>query len=98
MRAIERAIGKALPRVTLPGFDYAKRTDERLEIPVRERLAAARAARQPRREGPRGPSGPSAGRGGPAHRTGSQRKEERFRGILDRHAPAAPGPRRGRAR
>jgi ATP-dependent RNA helicase RhlE len=98
MRAIERAIGKALPRVTLPGFDYAKRTDERLEIPVRERLAAARAGRQPRREGPRGPSGPSAGRGGPAHRTGSQRKEERFRGILDRHAPAAPGPRRGRAR
>jgi ATP-dependent RNA helicase RhlE len=93
--AIERAIGKALPRVTLPGFDYAKKTDERLEIPVRERLAAARAARRPRRDDPRGPSGPPAGRGAPAHRTGGQRKEERFRSILDRHAPAAPGPRSG---
>jgi len=97
MRAIERAIGKALPRVTLPGFDYAKRTDERLEIPVRERLAAARAARRPKREGPRGPSGPPAGRGGPSHRSGGQqRKAERFRGILDRHAPAVPGPRNRR--
>ena len=95
LRAIERAIGKALPRVTLPGFDYAKKTEERLEIPVRERLAAARAARRPRRADPRGPSGPPAGRGAPAHRTGGQRKEERFRSILDRHAPAAPGPRSG---
>src|SRR4029077_16886747 len=33
LRAIERAIGKRLPRVTVPGFDYARRTAERLEIP-----------------------------------------------------------------
>jgi ATP-dependent RNA helicase RhlE len=96
LRAIERAIGKALPRVTLPGFDYAKRTDERLEIPVRERLAAARSARRPPRDKPRGPSAHAAGPRAPAHRSGSQRKEERFRSILDRHAPAGrPGPRRG---
>jgi ATP-dependent RNA helicase RhlE len=96
LRAIERAIGKALPRVTLPGFDYAKRTDERLEIPVRERLAAARAARRPKRDDHRGASASMAGRGGPSHRPGGQlRKEERFRNILDRHAPAPQGPRRG---
>jgi ATP-dependent RNA helicase RhlE len=95
LRAIERAIGKPLPRVTLPGFDYARKTEERLEIPVRERLAAARAARRPRRDDQRGPSGPPPARGGPAHRTGGQRKEERFRSILDRHAPAAPGSRSG---
>ena len=29
LRAIERAIGKQLPRVTLPGFDYAKQSTER---------------------------------------------------------------------
>jgi ATP-dependent RNA helicase RhlE len=43
LRAIERAIGKELPRVTLPGFDYAKRPAERLEVPIRERIAAIRA-------------------------------------------------------
>jgi len=41
------------------------------------------------------PFGPPPARGGPAHRTGGQRKEERFRSILDRHAPAAPGSRSG---
>jgi ATP-dependent RNA helicase RhlE len=43
LRAIERAIGKALPRVTLPGFDYGKRTAEALEIPLHTRIAAIRA-------------------------------------------------------
>jgi ATP-dependent RNA helicase RhlE len=43
LRAIERAIGKQLPRVTLPGFDYTKRPAERLEIPIGERIAAIRA-------------------------------------------------------
>jgi len=42
LRAIERAIGKKLPRVTLPGFDYAKRPAERFEVPIAERLAAMR--------------------------------------------------------
>ena len=41
--AIERAIGRKLPRVTLPGFDYGKRSVERFEIPLAERLAAMRA-------------------------------------------------------
>jgi ATP-dependent RNA helicase RhlE len=43
LAAIERAIGKRLPRVTLPGFDYAKRTMERFEVPIRDRIAAIRA-------------------------------------------------------
>jgi ATP-dependent RNA helicase RhlE len=45
IRAIERAIGKALPRVTLPDFDYAAKPTARLEIPIAERLAAIRAQR-----------------------------------------------------
>jgi ATP-dependent RNA helicase RhlE len=95
MRAIERVIGKPLPRVTLPGFDYAKKTEERLEIPLRDRLAAARAARRPRRDGPKPPPGQPAGRGGLPQRSAVQRREEKFRNILDRHAPAAPGSRGG---
>jgi ATP-dependent RNA helicase RhlE len=43
LAAIERAIGKRLPRVTLPGFDYSQRVTERFEIPIRDRIAAIRA-------------------------------------------------------
>jgi ATP-dependent RNA helicase RhlE len=69
LRAIERALGKRLPRVTLPGFDYAQRTPDRLEIPLAERLAALRAQRTGQRRPPiaRGTAGP-AGRAASASR------------------------------
>jgi ATP-dependent RNA helicase RhlE len=43
LRAIERAVGKPLPRVTLPDFDYSARPAAKLEIPIAERIAAIRA-------------------------------------------------------
>jgi ATP-dependent RNA helicase RhlE len=43
LRDIEKALGRRLPRVTVPGFDYAARTAERLEIPLAERIAGIRA-------------------------------------------------------
>ena len=43
LRQIERAIGKRLPRVTVPDFDYTKKPAEKLEIPIHERIAAIRA-------------------------------------------------------
>src|SRR5918992_193718 len=43
LRAIERAIGGALPRVTLPDFDYKARPQGKLEVPLAERIAAIRA-------------------------------------------------------
>ena len=43
LRAIERAIGSTLPRVTLPDFDYRARPQGKLEIPLAERIAAIRA-------------------------------------------------------
>jgi ATP-dependent RNA helicase RhlE len=49
LRAIERAVGKALPRVTIPDFNYAARQTERFEVPVAERMAKHRARRGPRR-------------------------------------------------
>ena len=56
LRVIERAVGKALPRVTLPDFNYSAKAEGRLEIPIAERLAAHRQRRQDagqRRRGPR---------------------------------------------
>jgi ATP-dependent RNA helicase RhlE len=42
-RAIERAIGTRIGRVTVPGFDYRARGAERLEVPLAERIALIRA-------------------------------------------------------
>jgi ATP-dependent RNA helicase RhlE len=49
LHAIERMIGKRLPRLTLAGFDYERRPTEKLEIPVAERIAAIRAQRSAER-------------------------------------------------
>ena len=43
LRGIERAVGKRLQRVTVPGFDYKARADHKLEVPLAERIAAIRA-------------------------------------------------------
>ena len=42
LNAIERAINKGLPRVTLPDFDYRARPKAKLEVPLAERIAAIR--------------------------------------------------------
>lgn len=76
--AIERAIGRKLPRVKVDGFDYNQRPSEALEIPLAQRIAEIRsrkaddraranAKKQGRPSAPapqqnRGP-GPSQGRG-----------------------------------
>ena len=39
---IEKVVGKRLPRVQLPDFDYTARPEVRLEIPIAERIAAIR--------------------------------------------------------
>jgi ATP-dependent RNA helicase RhlE len=49
LRNIERAVGKRLPRVTVPGFDYTARAAERLEVPLGERIAAIRARKSEER-------------------------------------------------
>ncbi len=43
LRAIERLIGKRLPRVTVPDFDYNARPETRLEVPIAQRIAEIRA-------------------------------------------------------
>jgi ATP-dependent RNA helicase RhlE len=74
LRNIERAVGKRLPRVTVPDFDYSAKPEGQLEIPLGERIAAIRAkkaedrarakAKEARRAGG-APGGPvSGGRSG----------------------------------
>jgi ATP-dependent RNA helicase RhlE len=53
LRTIERAIGKRVPRVILPDFDYTQPPTERREVPVAGRMGAPRADKarpQPRRK------------------------------------------------
>jgi ATP-dependent RNA helicase RhlE len=50
LRAIEKALGRRLPRITVPGFDYSAAPAERLEIPIAERIAAIRARKAGDRE------------------------------------------------
>jgi ATP-dependent RNA helicase RhlE len=49
LRAIERAIGKSLPRVTLPDFNYTAQGAQ-LEVPLRDRIAAIRQRKRDERE------------------------------------------------
>jgi ATP-dependent RNA helicase RhlE len=82
LRAIERAIGKRLPRITLPEFDYARKPSERLEIPLGERIAAIRARKSDERARARSKGPPrSTADGQPRHQ----------------HLPADPRQRRGAA-
>ncbi|GAC1516137.1 MAG: DEAD/DEAH box helicase [Gemmatimonadaceae bacterium] len=75
LKAIERAVGRTLPRVTVPDFDYAHRPPERFEVPIAERIAAIRAkkaeerararAKAERRGHPGASRGASSGSGRP---------------------------------
>ncbi len=101
LRDIERAVGRRLPRVTVPDFDYTARPHAKLEVPLSQRIAeirarkredraraeinAARRAAAQRRPGTPVP-GPQGHPGGPRHQP-------------RRHGPTSGSwgpPRRGR--
>jgi ATP-dependent RNA helicase RhlE len=107
VRAIERAVGRPIERRLLTGFDYrAKPAEERLEIPIGERIAAIRARKAEERQrakakaaareaGPaaaRGPVPPAAGgrRGTAAHAEESGADRSR-RGRGGRGRPGGNG-------
>jgi len=50
LRAIERAVGRRLPRITVPDFDYTARPVVKLEVPHAERIAAIRARKAEERK------------------------------------------------
>jgi len=49
VRSIERAVGRQIPRRTIPDFDYRAKSQERFEVPVGERIAALKARRKEER-------------------------------------------------
>lgn len=67
LRDIERQLGRRVERRTLAGFDYSKRADEALEVPLQERLAAMRQARN----GGRRKTNGAGSRNGSASRNGN---------------------------
>ena len=64
LNAIERILGKRLPRVTVPDFDYNARPEGKLEIPLAERIAAIRAKKSDDRARGQARAGGRAGGGG----------------------------------
>jgi ATP-dependent RNA helicase RhlE len=86
LRAIERAIGKRLPRVTVPDFDYRARPEGRFEVPIAERIAEIRAKKAEERARARAKAerrtAAEAGRGAPPRPAPDGRRH---------HAPAGAG-------
>jgi ATP-dependent RNA helicase RhlE len=114
IRTIEKAVGKRLPRVTVPDFDYDARPMQKLEVPRGERIAAIRAkkaedraraaAKAARRSaGGSGQSGQSSHSGQGGGRPGQSPKPARP-GVPGTNRPKAgssprrPGGNKGRAR
>jgi len=102
LRGIERAIGKRLPRVEVPDFDYKARPEARLEIPLAERIKEIRArksqerARADANRQRRGSSGPQgAGQGPRPSRPGGHRPGGPG-GNRSNHPGGSFRPRRGR--
>jgi ATP-dependent RNA helicase RhlE len=50
LRGIERAIGRRLPRITVPDFDYRAKAEVQLEMPHAERIAQIRARKAEERQ------------------------------------------------
>jgi ATP-dependent RNA helicase RhlE len=78
LRAIEKAIGKRLPQITLPDFDYNARPDGRLEIPIGERIAAIRGRKAEERARSKAKTNGSHRSGGP-YRSGGPHRSRRGR-------------------
>jgi ATP-dependent RNA helicase RhlE len=84
LAAIERAIGRPLPRVTVPDFDYNARSAAPLEVPMAQRIAEirarkaaerARADQKRQRRAQHGHGGHTAH--GPSHGHGSSHGQSR---------------------
>jgi ATP-dependent RNA helicase RhlE len=99
--AIEKAVGKRLPRVVLPDFDYKQRPAERFEVPIGERIAeirsrkaADRARAKAKLERRNGASGAGTGSSTPPARPHPSRGPSASRGE---GASTGGGPRRPNA-
>ena len=83
LRGIERVVGKRLPRITVPDFDYKAKPESRFEVPLAERIAAIRAKKAEDR---------ARSKAKEARRVGQGARPP------DRQPSARPGQRGGRGR
>ncbi|MEO8189911.1 MAG: DEAD/DEAH box helicase [Acidobacteriota bacterium] len=106
LRQIEHAIGKRLPRITVPGFDYSKAPAEKFEVPLAERIAEIRARkagdrarakekaeRRARAMQPARAAGPSAGHRSPSGPSGPSRGPSGPRPVTASRPSGPSGPR-----
>ncbi len=99
VRAIEKAVGRRLPRVTLPDFDYSARTAQAFEVPIAERIKEIRARKAAdrqraaekaaRKAGGQSASAPRGGGGGASSSSSARRSS------APSARPAAEGPSSG---
>ncbi len=94
LRAIEHAVGKALPRVTIPDFDYDAKTAAKLEIPIAERMAKHRAQRALERQ--RAKEKEARRAGGAVSAAPSQAPSQTESPYRDEPSGGGRRPRRGR--
>jgi ATP-dependent RNA helicase RhlE len=95
LRAIERAVGRALPRVTLPDFDYKAR-GLAVEVPRAQRIAQIRARKAEERARARVNAERRAGGGGqPAPRGAEPRGARKAHPSPRPHGGRPPGSRPG---
>jgi ATP-dependent RNA helicase RhlE len=90
LRAIERAVGRSLPRIIVSGFDYTKAPAERFEVPIGERIAAIRARRAEERKRAK----EKAERRAPDRAPGASRSAPAARDARDARGPRSAPPAR----
>jgi ATP-dependent RNA helicase RhlE len=98
MLRIERAIGKRLPRITVPDFDYRATPARRLELSNSERRAIA-GSRRTGHSGGRGPGGPrrpSRGSGSRGRPSGGGKGRPAAPSGSGPSTPSSPSSRRPR--
>jgi len=94
LAAIERAIGKRLPRETFPGFDYRQRPAVAFEIPIGERIAQIRARKADERARHAEKVARKEGRPAPAPRSSSPRSSTPRDAYPRGRSERPPAPRR----
>jgi len=93
LRDIERAVGKRLPRIIVPDFDYRQRAPEQFEVPLAQRIAAIRARKAEERARAKAKAERKAGQGSPARPAGAARPGESRGGSSHRRGRGKPRPR-----
>jgi ATP-dependent RNA helicase RhlE len=94
LRDIEKAIGRRLPRVTVPDFDYRARAEGQLEVPRGQRIAEIRARKREERQRAEA----NAARRGAALRNRGRTPQPTARQPAEAERPPGAGARRRRHR